>query len=211
MKNLLNLIDENTFIISDHHFGHKNIEKYEPIRKKKADELGYQNSEQMLIDLWNRTVGKNDIVLYLGDFSFKGNTPEHYLEKLNGIKIFIFGNHDPIRSSKSYHSVYGLYIEFNDELLIHSSEDKYHSGIIKTIKGKKVMFCHYPLEYNDSWDNKKEHLKNRIAKLKKFYDEFGCDIVVHGHVHSNSKEVDYHINVSCEDLDFIPKRIGDIL
>jgi len=209
MNNILNKINKDTFVISDHHFGHKNINKFEPMREKRAKELGFNDTEKMMIDQWNKVVGKDDTVLYLGDFTF-GN-PAEYMEKLNGHKIFIFGNHDKPRLSTSFEGVKGLHIQFNDEVLVNSSEDKYYSGIIKEIDGKLIMFTHYPLNYNDEYDMRKEKMVNRIKKLKSFYDDFGCDLLIHGHVHSNSKEVENHINVSCEDLDFVPQRIGDLI
>lgn len=209
MENIINKINRDTFVISDHHFGHKNINKFEPIRLKRAEELGYIDTEKMMIDRWNSVVGKNDTVLYLGDFAFSG--VEKHLSKLNGNIIFIYGNHDKGNLSTEFIGVKGLHIQFNEDELVHSMDDKLYSGIIKEIDGKMVMFCHYPLEYNDSYDMMKEKIVNRIVKFSEYYDNFGCDLLIHGHVHSNSKEIDNHINVSCEELDFIPKRIKDLI
>jgi calcineurin-like phosphoesterase family protein len=52
--------------------------------------------DKWLIDIWNKTIGKRDIVYILGDFSFA--SPEiikkQILPKLNGQKYLILGNHD---------------------------------------------------------------------------------------------------------------------
>jgi len=210
MENILKLINEETFVISDHHFGHKNVNKFEPIRLKRAEELGYFSSEQMMINEWNKVVGKEDTVLHLGDFAFSG--VEKYMNKLNGKKILIYGNHDKGQLSTSYKAVRGFYIEWNDTFLINPSEDdKLHSGIIKSFQDKFIMFSHYPLNYNDKWDNQKEKIKNRIEKYNKLYEDFCCDFLIHGHVHSNEKEVERHFNVSCEVLDFKPIQIKEII
>jgi len=209
MENIINKINRDTFVISDHHFGHKNINKFEPIRLEMAEKLGYVDTEKMMIDLWNSVVKPKDTVLYLGDFAFSG--VEKNLKKLNGEVVFIYGNHDKGNLSTDFIGVKGLHIQFNEDELVHSMDDKLYSGIIKEIDGKMIMFCHYPLEYNDSYDMMKEKIVNRITKLKEYYDNFGCDILIHGHVHSNSKEVNNHINVSCEDLGFVPKRIKDLI
>ena len=56
-----------------------------------------------LISLWNNKVSKNDVVFYLGDFSFgKQNDTIGILKKLNGHIIFICGNHDYKFNSGDY-------------------------------------------------------------------------------------------------------------
>ena len=77
----------NTFFISDTHFGHANIIKYcnRPF-------LSVKEMDITMIYNWNKVVGKNDIVCFLGDFCF--GDPKKYLKQLNGIIVFIKGNHD---------------------------------------------------------------------------------------------------------------------
>ena len=78
------------FYISDTHFGHKNILKY--------DARPYFTVEEMDADLikrWNSVVKKDDTVYHLGDFSWLKPDGEHeILRQLNGNKILIRGNHD---------------------------------------------------------------------------------------------------------------------
>jgi len=47
--------------------------------------------DETLIDNWNSTINKNDMVYFLGDLSFH---PYEYLKRLNGKIIFVLGNHD---------------------------------------------------------------------------------------------------------------------
>lgn len=79
------------FVVSDHHFNHSNIIEYcnRPFETK-SDMNSY------MIERWNNVVGQDDVVLHIGDVAFgsKSNVPEKFLNKLNGRKIVILGNHD---------------------------------------------------------------------------------------------------------------------
>ena len=84
------------FIISDTHFGHYNIIDYCNRPFKKAD--GTPDVELMdktLIKNWNSVVGKNDLVLHLGDVALCSKERfKEIMSQLNGRKILIKGNHD---------------------------------------------------------------------------------------------------------------------
>ncbi len=78
------------FVVSDHHFGHKNIILY---GNRPFNDL--EHMERELIKRHNSVVKKDDVVFFLGDISFanKENTKK-IIEKMNGYKILIMGNHD---------------------------------------------------------------------------------------------------------------------
>jgi len=64
----------NTFFTSDHHLGHANIIRFEPLNR--VDERGvmFESVNQMdefLIERWNEVVGLDDLVYHLGDASYK--------------------------------------------------------------------------------------------------------------------------------------------
>ncbi|WP_240418486.1 phosphoesterase [Paenibacillus periandrae] len=84
----------NVYVISDHHFGHKNIIDFESRPFRDADEM-----TETMIEKWNAVVTKEDKVLHLGDFSFlnKDKTAS-IVSRLNGYKTLILGNHDRGRS-----------------------------------------------------------------------------------------------------------------
>jgi calcineurin-like phosphoesterase family protein len=74
------------FFSADHHFGHVNICKY--------CGRDYDSTYQMDIDMierWNSVVAPEDIVYYLGDFSFN---PKMFRHRVNGKIHLIQGNHD---------------------------------------------------------------------------------------------------------------------
>lgn len=78
------------FIISDLHFNHQNIIKY---TNRPFDDVFEMN--ETLINNWNSTVSKNDLVLVLGDIGF-GNKKalEPLIKRLNGYIVLLLGNHD---------------------------------------------------------------------------------------------------------------------
>lgn len=83
-----------TFITSDTHFGHGNILKF--LRKDGTPVRHFSSVEEMdetLIENWNKVVGKHDRVYHLGDIAIKRKNLIT-LERLNGRKVLIRGNHD---------------------------------------------------------------------------------------------------------------------
>lgn len=87
---VLSTEDQNVFFTSDTHFYHINILKF--CNRPFAD---VNEMNDVLIKNWNEVVGPNDIVFHLGDFAFCGsNECKNLVEKLNGRKYLIVGNHD---------------------------------------------------------------------------------------------------------------------
>lgn len=83
------------FITSDLHINHSNIIKY--------SNRPFENVHEMndaIIKNWNSVVSNEDIVFNLGDFSFCNDTCTiKFLEQLNGVQYFIYGNHDKVMKS----------------------------------------------------------------------------------------------------------------
>jgi calcineurin-like phosphoesterase family protein len=80
------------FFTSDTHFGHANVIKYSKRPFAHVDEMN-----EALIANWNARVKPNDTVWHLGDFAFLSPAKtEAILERLNGKKRLILGNHDRI-------------------------------------------------------------------------------------------------------------------
>jgi len=107
------------FVTADLHLGHNNIIKYcnRPFTSIKS-----MNST--LIKNWNRTVGINDIVYFLGDLGYNRGklSTDYWLNKLNGRIIFIKGNHDSSRNIK-FLSRKLLVNRGNIFLLVHNPMD----------------------------------------------------------------------------------------
>jgi calcineurin-like phosphoesterase family protein len=83
------------FVISDTHFGHTN--SWEKFKKADGSPLRpFTSNEEMdetMIERWNAKVKENDVVYHLGDVVInKRYLP--LLDRLNGSKRLIMGNHD---------------------------------------------------------------------------------------------------------------------
>lgn len=80
----------NIFFIADPHFGHQNIIEYESRPFKTVEEM-----DETLIKNWNNIVCKKEKIFILGDLAW-GNKEKvkQYIQRLNGIKTLILGNHD---------------------------------------------------------------------------------------------------------------------
>lgn len=72
--------------ISDPHFGHENM------ARKRGFNDSYYHDENFVFQ-WNNVVDKRDITWILGDITMEKNNYE-ILNRLNGIKRVVLGNHD---------------------------------------------------------------------------------------------------------------------
>ena len=134
----LKLENKNIFFISDLHFQHKNILKYDNRPFSTVDEM-----DESLILNWNNKVQKNDIVFYIGDFAFcKPEKSKEIAHRLNGKIHFILGNHDNLRDIQSLNR----FETINDYFLLSIKEEELDR------KWQEIAMMHYPIF---SWD--KEH------------------------------------------------------
>jgi calcineurin-like phosphoesterase family protein len=140
---------------------------------------------QVLTDNWNSTVGPEDTVYHLGDFSM-GGKPHSYAKRLNGKKILILGNHD----RESQLSACGFFHKIRNYEKIE-------------IDGKIVHLKHYPFKPNVS--------EYDVKFIDRMLEDDG-NWLIHGHVH-NSKPVltGKSINVSCEWHNYTPVSEEDII
>jgi calcineurin-like phosphoesterase family protein len=165
-----------TWFTSDHHFGHKNIIEY---CNRPFDSVEEMN--EALVASWNRSVRPDDTVYYLGDFSLKRHVMEQYVQRLNGCKILIAGNHDSCHPSN--HG--GKW----DHLAIYS---KYFEEVLEEHEWEGCMLHHMP--YHDEDDH-------RFPEYRPISDG---RILLHGHVHQRWLCNERQINVGVDVWDFEP-------
>ena len=121
------------FFTSDTHFFHKNIVHI-------GDGRPWDNSDEMteaLVENWNQTVGKKDLVYHLGDFSFGNkNQTLAVLQRLNGLKHIIRGNHD---------GTLDTVVRQNPEIV-----DSYQTYKEIKVYDQRLVLFHFPIL---SWHN----------------------------------------------------------
>lgn len=162
---------------SDSHFGHKNVIKY---CERPFDSI--EEMDEILIDRWNMVIDHDDLIICCGDFSLTNpKSTNEILNKLNGNKVLIKGNHEKsILSNKLNRDMFngGIY----DLLNITVIDDEVEYGF------QDIILCHYPML---SWN--KSHRGS--------WQLFGH---VHGMLDNDIKLSPNQIDVGVDSNDFRP-------
>ena len=123
--------NQKIFFTSDLHLNHDNVIKFckRPFKDRKE-------MQEKLIENWNNTVSNNDIIFNLGDFNWfpSRHDTKKVINKLNGEKYFLLGNHDK----------WNMYELINDEKF-HICQDITVLYLKTDIKQYEIVLCHYPL------------------------------------------------------------------
>ena len=172
------------YFCSDIHFYHKNVLKFVPERQSKFGNVNTMNKE--IVKAWNNTVTPDDIVFFLGDFSFKRRAFKEILAMLNGHINFIMGNHD-----------WHYYKEINKYCNYVTTEQT------MLIDGLRVYMIHDPGEATPKDDvnlvlHGHVHEKWKVAhnKIEVFNEETGT---------THLREISCpYMNVSVEQWDYRP-------
>jgi calcineurin-like phosphoesterase family protein len=73
--------------IADLHLGHENM-------AKKRGFATAEEHDEYIIKMWNSVVHKRDLTYILGDVTMESSKPYPMLDRLNGRKKVVLGNHD---------------------------------------------------------------------------------------------------------------------
>ena len=113
------------YYISDLHFGHKNVLRFDNRPFADADLM-----DKVLINNWNERVTEDDTVYVLGDAFWKNEEGSvSIMHRLNGHKHLIQGNHDRVHGRLRFHwESITEYAEINDN-------------------GRYVILSHYPIMF----------------------------------------------------------------
>lgn len=168
------------YYTSDLHFCHANIIKYEDRPFNSANEM-----DDYLIYKWNNRVKKNDEVFVLGDFAFcDGNKANELLDKLNGKKYLITGNHDSFLKDKIFNKSkfewIRDYAKINDD-------------------GNKVIMFHYPIAVWDCQHHGSIHLYGHVHSNKDNHHPLLLELG------------DNAINVGVDVNDYEPKTLKELI
>ncbi len=138
---------------SDRHIWHKKIIEYD--NRPFAD---LNDHDQAIIDSINETVGKDDVLINLGDVFLCSKMRAHkYLSQINCKNLYIIpGNHDWVKQMKLLMSLWWNIM-----------------GNLWERPDLKAVFCHYPIEerrnkyywwkhYHGHSHHKSKDMKNRM-------------------------------------------------
>ena len=158
------------YFTADTHFLHNQILAY--------DSRPYLDMDAMIRDMiqrWNQTVRKTDIVYHVGDFAF--GHPRRWapiVKKLQGRITLIRGNHDLQNGATASRLTVENSALFNDV------------GDIEQISlgGIPIVICHYPYTCLDGDDRIKDMRPKDNGKW-----------LIHGHTHKRPVVTDRQINV----------------
>ena len=163
--------------IADLHLGHKNV----------ATRRGFESVEQHdehIITQWNSVVHKRDITYILGDVTMEKADQYALLDRLNGDKRVVLGNHDlskhvpkllqhvqSVSGMESYKGIFLTHCPIHTMVLEHRVSRNIHGHI-------HASFVMYPV---------------RLFGIKLF----------------DRVDRRYHC-VSCEHVDFIPRTLKEL-
>ena len=137
--------------IADLHLSHTNMS----IRRGFAT---VEEHDEYIISQWNSVVNKRDVTYILGDITMEKSSPYHLIDRLNGIKHIVLGNHDRRQDTKKLleyaESVAGM-INYKGVILTHCPihpmelEYRFPINIHGHIHGKRVMRTDLPMDVID--------------------------------------------------------------
>ena len=139
----------NTYFISDTHFGHKKLaEKFTDRDGTKARPFeSVEKMDNTMVEIWNRIVNTNDKVIHLGDIVMNSGNLD-VLYRVKGEKELILGNHDSTNMSE--------YLKHFKKIMAYKT--------LVTKSGIKILLSHIPVHCDafPRWDiNVTGHLHNK--------------------------------------------------
>ena len=188
------MIKNKKFYISDLHFRHPNILKFDNRPWSTLEEM-----EETLIHNWNGVVGKSDDVYVLGDFIWSAKSDDwlDIVDKLNGRIHLILGNHDIKNMSttlrKKFASI-STYKEVKDN-------------------GKRVLLSHYPMpfyrgDYNDNIIHLYGHLHTTIEEA---FMQHLKNYILENDTRTTGKHKCNFYNVGCMLIGYTPRTLDEII
>lgn len=183
------------FYISDYHFGHYNIMRFDNRPFSSVEEM-----DNALIDNWNSVVGKDDTVYILGDFCWlKEDRWIEILNQLNGNKVLIRGNHD---------------LKYMSQRLRNMFQDVKDYKEVKD-NGKRVLLSHYPMPfYRGAYNKDIVHLYGHIhTTIENSFMEHLRDYIDRNDYRDNAKHKGQFYNVGCmlPYMNYTPRTLDEIL
>ena len=147
-----------TFFTSDTHFGSERTLKVSRRPFSNVTEM-----DQKIIENWNKTVDKNDLVYHLGDFG-----DFNQLKKLNGKIILILGNYEKDDMNANFNGDFSKYKKY---LKSKGFYDVFENGKIITLQNEKIYLTHKPSDHDKNLFTFFGHIHE-----KNFAKKFGLNV-----------------------------------
>ena len=165
--------------ISDLHFNH--ISMAHRRNFKDADEMNNH-----IIEKWNSVVNKKDVTYILGDITMEKKEGYELLNKLNGLKHVVLGNHDRRQDIPT--------------LL------NYVQSVAGMINYKKMILTHCPIHESELKYRYKYNIHGHVHENSIKTQEWS-------YLDKEDKEVydKRYINVCCEVIDYTPKLLTELI
>ena len=164
--------------IADLHLGHQNM----------ATRRGFSTIEEHdehVIAKWNSVVHKRDVTYILGDITMEKSAPYPLLDRLNGIKHIVLGNHDRRQDTKKLF--------------------QYAESIAGMIQYKGIMLTHCPIHPAELEYRIPYNIHGHIHDKQVMRD------VYHLGTYKITQLIDErYICVSCERVDYTPKTLEEL-
>lgn len=169
-----------THFYGDPHFGHTNILEY-----ARRPFTSIEAMNESLITTYNRMVGQDDLVLWLGDCWFHGQA--NLLQRMNGRKALVTGNHDDHPAKM---------VEAGFEFAVRE--------LFFRVGNLRFQAIHNPARIQSPPGVRQPGKFEWKPPIK------GC-VAIHGHTHSGVRQRGPYINVGVDAWDYGPAPLAEVL
>ena len=181
------------FYISDTHFGHENIIKYDATNGARCFS-SVKEHDELIVENWNRVVTKQDEVYILGDFSWLyARETEEIIKRLNGAKFLIKGNHDRwAKDGACKRLLQGIY----DYKMIQDAD-------------RNVVLSHYPIMFYQSQHRNSIHLYGHVhcTVEEDLFQQVVSNIKKQTDIPMNC----YNVGCMMSYMDYTPRTLEEII
>jgi calcineurin-like phosphoesterase family protein len=164
------------FFIADLHLSHTSM----------AIKRGFatvEEHDEHIIAKWNSVVSKRDVTYILGDVTMEKSAPYHLLDRLNGVKHVVLGNHDRRQDVK--------------KLL------EYVESVAGMVQYKGIMLTHCPIHPMELDYKFKHNIHGHIHEKQVMIARDNWGEIIW-------EKDERYICVSCERVDFSPKTLEEL-
>ena len=161
------------FFIADLHLSHTNMALHRGFAT-------VEEHDEYIIEKWNSVVSKRDVTYILGDVTMEKSAPYHLLDRLNGRKYVVLGNHDKLGHTR--------------KLL------EYVDSVAGMMKYKGVMLTHCPIHPMELDYRFKHNIHGHIHDKQVMLD---AQLM-------RPMPDERYICVSCERVDYTPKTLEEL-